>query len=1248
MSNLSLCHRSSFTHSLLNRVSVIVRLLLLTLAFCYSATAQSPGSQFFQGFEVNDVWGDPPSDPNRVASGTNGITSKTGGFHAEALAGDFTRWGGYNATFPAHGYVTRVAIYLNVGGGFANDTRFDFISAISNPANSHRRDFVFNAGYYNDSDITGSGPRFVVSASTNAGRANSFPKNPGRDPFAITTSGWYTFKHRFYNNSGVLAVELSIVDSSNVTIHTWTISDPTDMIPANVGGNRYGWFSSIEFPFLAIDDSERANILITIPVDDDGMASATDCDAADVASTTIGAAMTAAAAGDTIKVCPGTYPEAVSVSKAVTVLGANANVTGYGVRTAESIVGNSTGAFNITANNAVVNGFTAEGNTNSAFYDAGIIIGANTSGVQVLYSIIQNNILGINLGGDNSVIQYNLIQNNNNAGSASGHGIYTDEYSAGGAITNVLIDSNVFVGHDDSGIGLSSVSIGGSQSNFTISNNEFSGNGRAMYLFNLVSSSITNNNIHDSTEALTADIRIFEGNDNLTISGNTIRNGAGRGVRINNAGYGSPNSQNITLSFNRIVGNAVAGVVVDAGQYTGTLAAQNNWWGCNYGPGAGGAGCIGTPNTFVGPGTSTPWLTLTTAAVPNNVVFGGMSAVTSSLTINSATVNTSGSGFVLNGTPASFVGTLGSVAPPASTTTSGVTGTNFTAGATEGVGGVATTIDGQTVNAPIAVYAAACADVSIPDVQSLTGVVATIPVNTSEMTTRGAISADFTVNYNPAVLTPDATPTFGVALGSVGTSNGGGRVLTVSNPSPGTLVISIFGTLEFQGSGPLVNLNFNVIGSPATSSLLTFGSPTFRYNEGSPCVNLTNGSLTVISGTISGTVSYGNVVGLPAAPRHVPNTTLNAAGSIPQSTVTALNGTYSLSGMGAGSYTVTPSKTGGDFGALSGLDSAYIAQYVVGIAPGNAIDATQQIVADVSGAGGISSFDAALIARYVASLPNSGSSGTWIFVPVNRMYPDVNASQSGQDYAALLMGDVTGNWSDPSATRSSYPGPIIPTQEPVSMALGKARVSTGSDFTVPITISSTKGKGIVSYQFDLNYDPSVLRAQPIAVDVSGALSNGMSVTVNSETPGLLKVVVFGAVPLNGEGLLLNLKFTAIGELGSASTITLQNLMLNEGNPWSVSTEGRVEISTPTRKEASVSGRLLSPEGQGVSNVIVRLTNAQGESHTTLSNANGDYHFGGVSVGQSYTVSVESGRFVFSPQTISVDFDQPNINLFARP
>lgn len=220
---------------------------------------------YFQGFETDTTdW----SGANRVGSGTHLVPSKLGAFHAEDGGGAFTRWSGYSDTFPVGGYTTSIDIYLDIAAPYgsaitltpyANDTRFDWSSAINTPDCVHRRDFVFNAGFYTDNDATGAGPRFVISASNNATRSGAFPKNPGRDPFTIYQEGWYTFEHRFYSvpptPGGQLYVDLTIKNAAGLPIHTWTLTDPSDIIGTTVGGNRYGWFVIDEFPFLAFDNS---------------------------------------------------------------------------------------------------------------------------------------------------------------------------------------------------------------------------------------------------------------------------------------------------------------------------------------------------------------------------------------------------------------------------------------------------------------------------------------------------------------------------------------------------------------------------------------------------------------------------------------------------------------------------------------------------------------------------------------------------------------------------------------------------------------------------------------------------------------------------------------------------------------------------------------------------------------------------------------------------------------------------------
>jgi hypothetical protein len=147
---------------------------------------------------------------------------------------------------------------------------------------------------------------------------------------------------------------------------------------------------------------------------------------------------------------------------------------------------------------------------------------------------------------------------------------------------------------------------------------------------------------------------------------------------------------------------------------------------------------------------------------------------------------------------------------------------------------------------------------------------------------------------------------------------------------------------------------------------------------------------------------------------------LTGAGSPNVLTLTDFpGGNYTLTGFGAGSYTVTPTKSDGQ-NSITSFDAAKIAQYVAGIV---LLTDNQLIVADTSDNGIISSFDAALIARHVIGAPPFGTTGTWKFIPVNRNYSSVTGNLTGEDFTALLMGEVSGNWTN-TASKAPRKSPL--------------------------------------------------------------------------------------------------------------------------------------------------------------------------------------------------------------------------------
>lgn len=146
---------------------------------------------------------------------------------------------------------------------------------------------------------------------------------------------------------------------------------------------------------------------------------------------------------------------------------------------------------------------------------------------------------------------------------------------------------------------------------------------------------------------------------------------------------------------------------------------------------------------------------------------------------------------------------------------------------------------------------------------------------------------------------------------------------------------------------------------------------------------------------------------------------------------------------------------------------------------------------------------------------------------------------------------------------------------------------------------------------------------------------------------MLKVVVYGINPLADGGILLNLRFTAIGSAGYVTPLTFKGLMLNEGEPLSRATDGEIRISDSPNDSDSISGRLLSAAGRNIVGVQVLLTASNGEIRSVYSNESGFYNFDKVTVGETYVISVISNRYNFTPQSVSAAKGTMQINLIAE-
>ena len=72
-----------------------------------------------------------------------------------------------------------------------------------------------------------------------------------------------------------------------------------------------------------------------------------------------------------------------------------------------------------------------------------------------------------------------------------------------------------------------------------------------------------------------------------------------------------------------------------------------------------------------------------------------------------------------------------------------------------------------------------------------------------------------------------------------------------------------------------------------------------------------------------------------------------------------------------------------------------------------------------------------------------------------------------------------------------------------------------------------------------------------------------------------------------------------------------------------------ESFAPTAAHVTVGGRIMTPAGAGVRNIVVTLTAQSGEVRSTLSTSLGYYTFDDLEAGQTYLVCVYAKRYEFN-------------------
>ena len=104
-------------------------------------------------------------------------------------------------------------------------------------------------------------------------------------------------------------------------------------------------------------------------------------------------------------------------------------------------------------------------------------------------------------------------------------------------------------------------------------------------------------------------------------------------------------------------------------------------------------------------------------------------------------------------------------------------------------------------------------------------------------------------------------------------------------------------------------------------------------------------------------------------------------------------------------------------------------------------------------------------------------------------------------------------------------------------------------------------------------------------------------------------------------------------------------LFKTGAPITVQIQGP---SVPTAAAVSVSGRVTTSSGQGVSNARVFITDSGGNARLAITSSFGYYRFDNVAAGEIYIIAVSAKRYTFTPQALQVNDNLANVDFVASP
>jgi hypothetical protein len=345
---------------------------------------------------------------------------------------------------------------------------------------------------------------------------------------------------------------------------------------------------------------------------------------------------------------------------------------------------------------------------------------------------------------------------------------------------------------------------------------------------------------------------------------------------------------------------------------------------------------------------------------------------------------------------------------------------------------------------------------------------------------------------------------------------------------------------------------------------------------------------------IAGVISYHPTNSSSSSPttKRLSPVTVLVTGGTNMSIQTAADGSYNVMLGASSTYTVTPRLTNSNpvVNGVSTLDISLIRRHILNIA---SLDTPYKLLAgDVNGSRSVTTLDISLIRRVILGVTNTFPMGLWRFVPsdyvfpdplnpwdapTNRVYQNLVAPVTNQDFMGIKLGDVNNSWVPPVSLSGFAPASLqrsaaLTSAPEVTFAVSSHTNQPGDIIVAQIT--ATGFRQVTSAQWTLAWDSSVLRYKATGkYGLKGMASANFGTTLTDNGKLMFSwddPEALGVTAADGS-TVFTANFEVIGAGGSVSPLVLSG----------AATEAEVGVNFSEANLRSVSGlvTVLGPGGE---------------------------------------------------------------------